>query len=733
MVLGAPVFCYAQGEGNIWHFGHNAGIDFNSGNPVAIWSPVWTQEGVASICDSSGNLLFSTDGVTIYNSNGSIICTGLFGSSTATQSATIVPFPGSNHMYYIFTTPAFSSSIGICYSVVDMNLNGGLGGIVSINTQLLDSACEKLTVVRNNNGIDFWVVAHKNYSNEFYAFPVTSWGIGIPTITAIGLAVNFNTGSTGYLSCSPNGQKLATARNYPSSDPIELFDFDGSNGILSNYISIPNSTTAYGVCFSPDNSKLYIAYNEAAGINLQQYDLNIPNFQNFPYLLLQGTGVYHYALQLAPNGKIYCSKYAQNTLGVINNPNLAGVACNYNDNGFTLQSGTIATIGLPNFINNYYAPHNCSVYLGNDILLCGNNVSAILNVGTGFTNYTWNTGSTSQSIVLADSGTYSVIVMDSMGCVARDTIIITNSPDLNYTINYMIYYLYCADTGTGVIDINFFGGSGSYAYSWSNGATTQDINNLNAGTYTVTVTDSLGCVYSPPAFTIVQINDLQVSNISFNNLKCHDDFNGFINETVLNGLSPNNYEWSNGATTEDLNNLTAGSYSVTVSDAGGCTASDTVVITAPNQVIASLTTAADTVFCSVTGGSPSYHYLWSTGATTAFITSATNGTYSVTVSDINNCTALATLSIDAVSPIVGDTNFEIYPNPANGQLIIDNGQWIISGIQINDVLGRRVQSFEFKVQSPAAINVSDLSEGVYFIKLVSSSGTTVVKKFVVMH
>ncbi len=736
----SPVFCWGQGERNIWHFGWNAGIDFNSGSPVAIFSPINTGEGCASICDSSGNLLFSTDGVTVYNTSGAIMGTGLFGSYTTTQSAIIIPFPNDSHKYYIFTADYQAQSHGICYSVVDMTLNGGMGGLVSINNQLVTPACEKITAVRNPNGTDFWVIVHSYPSNAFYAYPITSSGVGVPIITFIGLPISTTQNTIGCLKSSPDGQKIAAARWHVPFDPIELFDFNAFTGVLSNYVAIPCPGYSYGISFSPDNSKLYVSFNLGGGI--QQFDLTIPNFQNLPYTILQNNSVYKGSLQLAPDGKIYCARFLRNSLGVINNPNLTGAACNYVDSALTLFPGYASRLGLPNFIDSYFQ-NFCQLstsfeYENVDSCSINNgSINLIVDTNSGIPpfSYIWSNGATVEDLFNLTPGSYSYQVTDSSGCNNSGTVTISSIPPLTFSIVSQTDSIHCSLNGTGNIDIDINGGTSPYSYLWSNGATTQDLNNLSAGTYSLTVTDSIGCnvLNSPISFSIIQINDLQLSDSSLINIKCHDDTNGFINVTVSNGLSPNNYEWSNGATTEDLNNLTAGTYSVTVSDAGGCTAGDTVVITAPNQVIASLTTTADTVFCSVIGGTPSYHYLWSTGATTEFITNATNGTYTVTVSDINNCTALATLSIDAVSPIVGDTNFEIYPNPANGQLIIDNGQWLISEIQITDVLGRLVQSSEFKVQSPAAINVSDFSEGIYFIKLTSSIGVTVLKKFVVVH
>ena len=595
MLFALPNFAFAQGQGNIWHFGGGAGIDFNSGSAVAISGPITTDEGTACICDACGNLLFSTDGYRVYNSTGALMATGLFGGCcTSTQAALIVPFPNDANKFYIFTSDYEAHPHGICYSIVDMTMNGGLGDVIRFNTQLIAPACEKLTAIKNSNGHDYWVITHAYPSNEYYVYPVTDNGVGNPVITAIGEPIIGTDNTVGYLKFSPNGQKLVSVRLYASNNSIEIYNFNTSTGVLLNYQGINYPMYIYGISFSPDNTKLYISRGANVPNELEQFDITIPNFQNFPYVIIPNTSTGYGALQLAPDGKIYLAKPGLNYLCVINNPNLAGAACDYVEGGFPLLAGTYSQSGLPNFIERTL-PNFCSVNLNSVNLNCNNNFSDTIYAGGCNVNYLWNTGETSESIEVSDSGNYSVTVTNIFGCSASDTIHVSTIPPLAYSL--------------------------------------------------ISQTDSL---------------------------LCSGDNNGFININGSGGTIPYNYVWSNGATTEDLNNLTAGTYSVTVSDAGGCTASDTVDITAPNQVIASLTISADTVFCSVTGGTPSYHYLWSTGATTSFITNATNGTYTVTVSDINNCTALASVVISDVQSINDEGDFIIYPNPASSQLIIDN-------------------------------------------------------------
>ncbi len=579
-------FCFAQNQGNIWYFGDHAGIDFNSGTPVAINGPLLTNEGCSVICNNAGNVLFSTDGDTVYNSLGDTMGTGLFGNFSSTQSGVIVPFPGSNTNYYIFTADDVAGVNGICYSVVNMSLNGGLGGLVSINNPLLTPACEKITAVHNTNGTDYWVIVHAYPSAEFYVYPVTASGIGTPIITSIGLPINGTYNTIGYLKCSPNGEKLAAARYFVTGDPIELFDFDAGTGIISNCIPIPNNLQEYGISFSPDNSKLYVSIWIGSTINIQQYDLTLANFQNFPYTVYEGSGTRHAALQVAPDGKIYCSKYMENTLGVINNPNLADAACNYVDSGFVLLAGTEARHGLTNFIDGYFE------------------VSCSLNSIADVTDNACNNGN------------------------------------------------------TGSIDITTGGGNAPFIYSWSNGSTTEDLSGLDAGIYSLTITDNAGC------------------------------------EDTL-----------------------------------------TTTVTEPPVLNVTLTQSAnaDTIFANASGGISPYSYEWSTGATSSFITGMSSGSYTVTVTDAIGCTETFNIKFVGIKVLTTIADFEIYPNPASGQVTVVSGQLASHEIQITDILGRIITVHFHLTTVPYSVDVCKYSEGIYFIKLVSSSGITVVKKFVVVH
>ena len=169
LILISTIFCaFAQNEGNIWYFGENAGLDFNSGTPVALTDGMLnTLEGCAVISDNNGDLLFYTDGMTVYNKNHTIMPNGvgLLGNNSSTQSAIIVKKPGSANVYYIFTVDGHTGAQGgLSYSEVDMTLNGGFGDInATKNILLIPQTSEKVTAIEHQNSSDFWIVISLRY------------------------------------------------------------------------------------------------------------------------------------------------------------------------------------------------------------------------------------------------------------------------------------------------------------------------------------------------------------------------------------------------------------------------------------------------------------------------------------------------------------------------------------------------------------------------------------------
>jgi hypothetical protein len=264
---------HAQGEANNWYFGLNAGLSFASGSPVAVTNgQLRTGEGCATISNSSGQLLFYTDGITVYNRNHNVMVngTGLMGNSSSSQSATIVPKPGSNSLYYVFTTEAVAKPNGFRYSIVDMNLDSGNGAVTTDkNILIYTPTCEKIAINKHSNNVDFWIVTHGFDNNNFYAHLLTNIGLNTtPVISSVGFTPTipiqspFNRDATmGCMKIAPDGSKLAIAHSNDSwntNGVLQLFNFNNSTGILTNPITlIQGSFDSYGVEFSPNSRVLY--------------------------------------------------------------------------------------------------------------------------------------------------------------------------------------------------------------------------------------------------------------------------------------------------------------------------------------------------------------------------------------------------------------------------------------------------------------------------------------------
>jgi len=410
---------HAQKEAAIWYFGENAGLDFNSGAPVTLLDGALnTREGCATISDFNGNLLFYTDGITVWNRNHLPMPNGngLLGDPSATQSAIIIPNPGDPNLYYIFTADKLKLENGINYNVVDISLNGGLGDVIQKNIQLVTPASEKLTAVIHANGTDVWVLTHDAFGDAYLAYLVTAAGVNpTPVISNLGIHLtNYfyedDYHAIGYIKASPNGEKVAAAH---AGLNVDVMDFDTATGVLTNAVAILDATEEYkgffGIEFSPNGRFLYT--NSSNFTELYQYDLEALDIMN-SVVSLNSTEITFGALQLGIDGKIYITEYLRPTLSVIENPNEKGAASNLNYSSIDL-GGRLGVLGLPPFITSYFFV-NIEVdgfCLGNpttfESSISANPVSTLWNFGDGNTS---NLENPSHTYTAAGDYTVSVTV-----------------------------------------------------------------------------------------------------------------------------------------------------------------------------------------------------------------------------------------------------------------------------------------------------------------------------------
>ena len=331
-------FLKAQNHSVNWLFGYQAGLTFTTSPPSVInGNTIGSNEGGSSYSDINGNLLFYSNGERVNNRFHQIMIngSGLSGSPYSSQAVLILPAPGSSNLYYIITTPYYFQGGPLTFSIVDMNLDGGRGGVTTKNDTLLQRSSEKLTVLRHSNGTDYWIVAHGD-SNDFYSFLCTSSGINhVPIISYEGKAITKSIHKKGALKVSVCGDKIAMT-NFNISDTtwLELFDFDNTSGLVSNAIEldarIPHDYGFRGVEFSPDGSKLYASVS-GPGLILQ-FDLLAGSSADIIASVDTVASTFNTligALQLGPDNKIYLAISGDTALDCISDPDQPGVLCNY--------------------------------------------------------------------------------------------------------------------------------------------------------------------------------------------------------------------------------------------------------------------------------------------------------------------------------------------------------------------------------------------------------------------
>jgi hypothetical protein len=360
---------FAQLESNHWYFGHGAGLDFSDSITKADTNgKLYAAGACASISDKKGNLLFYSDGDTIWNRIHQPMQNGINISvpnphQYSAVMCIIVPQPGNTSLYYIFSIP-FSSTYNLYYSIVDMSANNGLGEVISKRNFLLPNVCAKLTAIHHANKQSIWLITHLWQSNAFYLYLIDKNGLtSSPLIRHVGSVHhspypnNFST-RHGNLKASPDGKKLVSLK-YTNTSGInaqtnfEVFDFNDATGVISNPVDTCEEYPMY--CeFSSNGEYLYMSKNweifqyKFSNINESTFfssgiNLNLPNSSQ---------------LQLGNDGKIYIGKESganikYHYLTIINYPNKEGFACNAQDTGIYLYSG-IAYRCLPFFIQSYF-------------------------------------------------------------------------------------------------------------------------------------------------------------------------------------------------------------------------------------------------------------------------------------------------------------------------------------------------------------------------------------------
>ena len=585
--------------------------------------------------------------IPVVSVNSVTVCAGQVANLTATSTVpngTFTWSPGGNTGSSISVTPTTTTTYTASYLVTGCPSVSGTG-TVTVNP--LQPITGNLTACLGLNSQLANVVAPGTWSSS---------NLGVATISSNGLVAGVSAGTSTITYNASNGcSTTAQFTVYPqpilTATPSNVLCFGGSGSVVLNATGA-NAPYTYGGSPTQNLSPGTYTYTATStngcvsapvsititqpqvGLILSNTQVNVLCFGNntgsIDLTVTGGTGPYTYA-------------WSNNTTAQDPSNLIAGAyTVTVTDANGCTATATV-TITQPAF---------ALVATTTQVMIAcfGGSTGSVNMTPTGGTapyTYVWTGGSTAQSAIGVPAGTYTVVVTDANGCTTTISATITQ-PQAPLSLATTQVNVLCFGNSTGSIDLSPSGGTPGYTYAWSNNSTIQDPLNLIAGTYTVVVTDANGCIDTTSVIITQPQSGLSLSSTQVNVL-CFGNNTGAINLTVAGGTAPYTYAWSNNTTAQDPSNLIAGVYTVTVTDANGCTATLSITITQPATAV-SISTTVQNILClngtgsinsSPAGGVSPYTYSWSNQATTQNITNLQAGNYTVTVTDANGCTANA--------------------------------------------------------------------------------------------
>lgn len=500
MLLLFANMAYTQGENNIWTFGYHNGLNFNTNPPSFFSSNIISWEGCAALSDANGNLMFYSNGNNVWDANGSIMPngSGLEGNGifdvfpgSSSQGVIIAQTLINSNQYYIFTLDEgeyfTQNTTGyLRYSIVDMSLNNGLGDVLSTQKNVIvDSNMSECMTVVKGDGCYYWLITRRYPDAVFSVFKIDASGIhpaaNYPALVAHVIG--------GQIKVSPDKSRIALAGAGIYNRPVELGMFNSATGAINNIIALDSGgVMRYGACFSPDNSKLYI--NNTG--RLEQYD--IATYPNAASIISSRVTLDSFknlgALRNGPDGKIYAACLASSPyIRVVNAPNNAGIACNFDPQGIQQAPGTVFPTQLAAIYYGSGLGDDVMVLSGgqgavvSDTTICAKEGPITLTAAQSFNHYIWSNGATTNQITINSEGTY--WVKSSNDCSSRiDTFRVTF---IDFELNLGNDTTICSGS---ILELDATVDGAQYL--WQNGSTAARITVLTTGIYTVKVTKN-GC------------------------------------------------------------------------------------------------------------------------------------------------------------------------------------------------------------------------------------------------
>ena len=355
-------------------------------------------------------------------------------------------------------------------------------------------------------------------------------------------------------------------------------------------------------------------------------------------------------------------------------------------------------------------------------------IAALVSGGQSPYAYSWSSGGTTPIKSNLAAGTYILTVTDALGCQASTSATLTQPDQIIGVTTATDATCYGATDGT--LDISISGGSGAYTYSWNQGATSQNLDSIQAGIYVLTITDGNGCTL------IVQDTVHQpatiADSVALGHVLCYGDSTGTISVILTGGTAPYTYLWSTGDTLANLVNLGAGTYTLNAVDAQLCSFSQTYTVTEPTAALSGTLTKSEplcpgdstgSLTLAVTGGMAPYTLLWNTGDTLAAIDSLSPGIYTVTIMDANGCIHVLTDTIVAPAPLAINAtvqNISCY-GLVNGKVLT-----AVSG-------GTAPYTYSWNDGAFTSQNIVNRSAGTYSLVVTDANGCSVTDTFTIVQ
>jgi hypothetical protein len=703
---------------NIWYFGQNAGIDFNTIPPSSLTNGrIDTYEGCSSVCDTSGKLLFYTDGITIWNKAHDTMENGLnlLGHQSSTQSAVIIQHPSNDSLFYVITTPqAFSYNIGMRLTIINIKLNNGLGKVVLKNSLLYNNSSEKVNAVFHSNNKDIWIVGHEYNTNSFYFFLLTKNGFTqCPLIQSIGSSLGPSEFTNqGPIKFSPNGNYLAIS--HWQNNKTELFNFNKESGKLSLLSSIV-SHYPNGLEFNYSSKHLFISQRDSSLIQYRISDgAKKLLFKNLKYKLS--------SLQITNTNKIFININDSSYLASITNidsgnPNFTLKEINLSRNNY---------IGTCNFNQSYfYTPsidfaYSYDCYL-NKIEFEGRDTfysdSFNWRIKKFYGNSPQFSSIKSPTVSFTDTGLFEIRFIATKGS-RSDTV----SKQINLLPKIAKGFLGKDTTYRSDIPFSFVlkTPSQSNCIQWQDNSSGETLQVDTAGVYYVKITNKAFCTVSDTIVVTRCDNSIPKPYIFRSNDTLRtksseaDSLIWFKNGMLLT------------VTKDTFILLTdTGTYRVEVTKQGYCNkSSDNLTYTCLIGLsIPGLRLSSDTLYASQ---SQADSFVWYKNGKKlkvtkeSFIKLSDTGSYQVEAIKKTYCnrssTAFKVSKLNTGLLSLSSNNINIYPNPVEEILTIETHSVENFNIRLYDTQGRLILEKRYEGTN-TAISLSEFTEGIYLLEL----------------